>query len=203
MLQQAANFVSVVFQPLLLPTYAIVFINWANPYLFAGIDPDDKMRLFVTIFVNTFIFPVLAIFIMWKLNFVKSFLLKSREERIIPYIAISLFYFWCFMVIRKLGVDNFLTTVLLGSSLSVFMAFFFNLFFKISVHTVGAGNFIGIGLFLALSSSFNLEIPLMFIFLIAGFVGSARLYLKTHNQGDIYSGYVVGFLGQFLAIMFI
>ena len=131
MLQQAANFVSVVFQPLLLPTYAIVFINWANPYLFAGIDPNDKMRLFVTIFVNTFIFPVVAIFIMRKLNFVKSFLLESREERIIPYIAISLFYFWCFMVIRKLGVDNFLTTVLLGSSLSVFMAFFFNLFFKI------------------------------------------------------------------------
>lgn len=200
---QLANFISVVFHPLLLPTYAFLFISWADPYLLAGIAPENKVKLFVTIFVNTFIFPMLAIFIMKKLKFVNSFLLKSREERIIPYIAISLFYFWCFMVIRKLAIDDFLTAALLGASLSVFMSFFFNLFFKISLHTVGVGNFIAIGLLLALSSGFNLEIPLMLIIIIAGLVGSARIYLKAHRSGEVYSGYMVGIMGQLIAIMFI
>ena len=107
------------------------------------------------------------------------------------------------MVIRKLAIDDFLTAALLGASLSVFMSFFFNLFFKIRLHTVGVGNFIAIGLLLALSSGFNLEIPLMLIIIIAGLVGSARIYLKAHRSGEVYSGYMVGIMGQLIAIMFI
>ena len=40
---------------------------------------------------------------------------------------------------------------------------------------------------------------ILFIVLLSGAVGTARLYLKAHNEQEIYGGYVVGILSQMIA----
>ncbi len=184
---------------MLLPTYAFLFINWSYPYLMFNLDIISKARLFVTIFINTFMFPMVALAIMKKLDFISSFHLHDRHERIIPYIAISFFYFWTYLVVKNLGVGSLINDIMFGASLSVFMVFFFNGFFKISAHAAAAGAFVGIVMFLAYNSVYNLELPLTITILLAGVICSSRLYLKAHNSFEIISGFLVGILGQVLS----
>ncbi len=203
MLKTIATFFSFVFHPLFLPTYAIILIAWAAPYKLSGLDAETKLKLFGAIVVNTIFFPLLAIFIMKQLSLVKNFFLREREDRIIPYIALSLFYFWTFMVIRSLALDNMIIAFFLGASISVFACFFFNLFTKISAHTVGAGVFATLIVALAMTSPFNIEAALIAVIVIAGAIGSSRLYLQEHQQVEIYGGYLVGFISQMLAFRII
>jgi membrane-associated phospholipid phosphatase len=107
------------------------------------------------------------------------------------------------------------TTFVLGSTIALFIAFFLNIFSKISAHAVGMGGLIGMVTILMLLydyHSFAFEIPfvgsmemslntlLMLIILLAGIVGSSRLLLKAHEPVQIYSGYIVGFSAQFFAL---
>lgn len=198
----AANIVSLLFHPLLLPTYAFLFLNWVYPYLLFNLDVISKGRLFVTVFINTFLFPVIALFIMRKLDFISSFNIPDKKERIIPYIAIMFFYFWSYMVVKSLGVGSLINSIMLGSALAVFMVFFFNVFFKISAHAAAAGAFVGLAFFLTLNSVYNLEWPLLGIIIIAGFIGTSRLYLQAHDTFEVFSGYAVGIIGQIVAFKF-
>jgi membrane-associated phospholipid phosphatase len=201
-LKYSATFISVIFHPLLLPTYAFLFLNWVYPYLLFNLDVISKTRLFVTIFINTFLFPIIALFIMRKLDFISSFQMHERQERIIPYIAISFFYFWSYLVVKNLGIGSLINDIMFGASLSVFFVFFFNGFFKISAHAAAAGAFFGLSLFLSFNSIYNLEFPLMGVIVIAGLIGSSRLFLSAHTPFEVIAGYLAGILGQVISFKF-
>ncbi len=203
MLNGIASFFSVILHPLFFPIYGLSYINWADAYKFAGLDETARTKFFAIVIVNTIVFPLITVLIMKKLGFVSNIRLKEREERIIPLAAGGLFYFWTFMVVRSLAVSGFITGVFLGASISVFACFFFNLFFKISIHCAAAGGFIAMALYLTLTVQHNLQIPLMVIIILAGLLGSARWYLKEHSPFEIFSGYLMGFLSQVVAFKMI
>lgn len=201
-LKWLAHIISAIFHPFLVPVYALLFINYFNPYQFAHLSDITKFYLLMSVIFNTLVFPAVTVFLMRQLDFIKSFQMRGRKERIIPFIAISLFYFWSYLVVKNFGVGSYFTHVMLGGSLSIFMAFFLNNYYKISVHSVGAGNFVAIAFTLTMISNYNLTLPLMMVIMVAGLVGSARLYLGAHIQSDVYSGYMVGLLGQLIAFSF-
>jgi membrane-associated phospholipid phosphatase len=43
----------------------------------------------------------------------------------------------------------------------------------------------------------------MAILLLAGVIGTARLYLKAHSLPEVLNGYLIGFAAQMLAMRFI
>lgn len=193
-MKHLAKAISVIFHPLLLPSYALPMIMIANPYMFGNLAFEMKLRLFLIVFINTFVFPVLAIFLMRKLNFVSSFELHEQKERHIPLIAISVFFFWSYMVFGDMPIDNFLPEMLLGASIAVFASFFINIFFKISIHAIAASYLVGVSIGLLRISTYNLEFLLILAIIIAGLIGTARLYLKAHQMDEIVSGYAVGLM---------
>ena len=95
-----AQLISFVFHPLLMPSYAFFLIDRGYPLLLASFTPQAKLNLFISIFLNTFIYPVIVIALMRKLDFIKTIYLRTKQERIIPYIAINIFYFWTYTIIR-------------------------------------------------------------------------------------------------------
>jgi hypothetical protein len=203
MLRKISVFVSIIFHPVFFPIYVLLLTDLLAPYLLPGLDPQKKFRLFITVAINTIVFPILSLVIMKKLNFVKDIYLRDREERIIPFIALGMFYFWTFMVIRSLSIGDFITAAFLGASISAFAVFFFNLFFKISIHTAGAGYFVAFIFALALNANANLQWAVMTIIIFAGIVGSARWYLAEHTASEIFSGYFIGAFSQTIAFLII
>ena len=88
----------------------------------------------------------------------------------------------------------------LGATIALFIAFFINLFTKISMHTVGMGGFLAMIIIIIARSYGGAEFLFVFGVLACGLVGTARLLLGSHQVSDVYGGYFVGFLAQFVAL---
>lgn len=60
-----------------------------------------------------------------------------------------------------------------------------------------------LGFFLLFANNYSISIlPLGSILIIlTGILASARLHLKAHNQKEIYLGFFIGLIGQFLGFI--
>lgn len=191
-------FFSILFVPLLLPTYATLYIILANPYSYS--DPYQNYLLVLRVFLNTFFFPVLTIILMAALKFIKSVSLFDRQERVVPYVASGMFYIWAYYVFYREQMNPYITFILLGCTISIFLDFLVNiLVMKISMHASGAGGLVATILLLAPYMYYNPVFVFLVVILIAGCIGAARLALEAHTPGELYAGYLTGFLSFMLA----
>ncbi|NBC09183.1 MAG: hypothetical protein GVY26_18480 [Bacteroidetes bacterium] len=221
MLKSLAQVLSFIFHPLLIVTYMLVLLLLVNPYLFGVNSIGDKQSklLILQVFLSTFFIPAFAVAMLRFTGMIKSMEMKTRQERIGPYIITGMFYIWMFR--NFLGSDQVPTafsSFLLGASIGLFIAFFINIFSKISAHAVGMGGLVGMVVITMLLFSYDtftihstiigmvemsMNGVLVFVIVMAGIVGSARLLLQAHEPLDLYGGYLVGFASQFIALRFL
>lgn len=202
-LRLIARTISLIFHPLLILTYMLVFLIWANPYVFGGGGYSKNFLLILYVLLYTFAMPALCLLMMRLTGLVNSLELPERQDRCIPFIAAGVFYCWLSVNAYHTSMyPKFFTAFVIGSTISLFLAFFINLFQKISIHTVGMGGLVAMVLITLLYHSYeNIQIYLLASILLAGVVGTARLILKAHSAREVYSGYFWGFLGQLLALL--
>jgi hypothetical protein len=213
-----AQIISFLGHPLLMLTYMLVLLLLVNPYLFGvnSITDFESRKLILTVFFSSFLLPSFAIFLMQKLELIKSLEMRDKQERIGPFIATGIFYLWIFQNVSN--NDNLPTAFLiavLSTTLGLFCCFLINLFFKISLHATGIGGYIGMVLttmWLYSYGSFQMWLPfygycsvsinlvLILSVLIAGIIGTARLWLGAHTSRELYAGFMMGLACQFLAL---
>ncbi len=216
MVQLTAKLVSLIFHPLLILTYMLVLLLLINPYLFGihNIGQQFSKVLILQIFLFTFFIPAFAIFMLRTLGLVKSPDLRERTDRIGPYIITGILYLWLNQnVLANSQVPSAFSIFMLGATIGLFVAFFINIFSRISAHTVGMGALVGMiaiamlrysyGTFTLPLGSMEVEVTVLALFLIvlffAGLVGTARLLLQKYAPADLFGGYFVGFLAQIVA----
>ncbi len=198
----------------------LVLLLLINPYNFGVSEISGGKFLLAQVILTTVLFPLFAMFLLRQLDFISSLELKKREERIAPFMIIGMFYIGLavFFIKTPSQIPIVLSVTFLGATIALWIAFIINLFTKVSVHTVGVGGLLGM-LVLGMShfeynefyiklgnlGYFNIEMKmlLMFCILIAGLVGSSRLFLKAHTSEQVYLGYFIGFICQFLALNFL
>jgi len=201
-----AHFISIICHPLLMLTYGLLFMMWANPYQFGSVSGNDMTLYMVSSIAGiSFFFPTFSLLLMRGLGMIESLQVQDREERIIPYVSTGIFYLWLSINIYKTNIFPYVFEVFaVGATIALFMAFFINNFTKISMHTVGIGGFLAMVILTMVNTSvplYDLRPILLGVIILAGLVGTARLVLKVHVPKQIYSGYAVGFLGQFAAVI--
>lgn len=207
-MNRIAQLLSYLAHPLLFPTLSVAGILALNPWHYAHLSNRSKILWVIVTFILTFIFPVVWLLMLKSLNLVTSIRLESAKDRIIPYVATATFYLWAWKLFRP-SVNNtqfsdmFISSMLLGAALNVMICFFINLFFKISLHTAGMGGLIGLMLVMVNYSAFDIRMYVPLLLVVAGLVGTARLWLGAHRQSEVFSGYVVGFFAQFAAFFII
>ena len=114
-------------------------------------------------------------------------------------------------------VPRAFVVAVLGATISLFGVFFFNNFTKISAHAAGMGGLVGM---VAMNSLFfdfdtfavglgplgafevSTNFVLMLVLVLAGIVCTSRLLLGAHNEKQLYGGLSIGFLSQFVALLF-
>ncbi len=217
-----ARFVSLIFHPLLMITYMLVILLWVNPYLFGVHDLTEASSriLILQVFLSSFFIPGMAVAMLRFTGLVKSIELPDKQDRIGPYIISGIFYLWLFRnLLTNTLIPNIYTSFVLGATIALFVAFFINIFSKISAHATGMGGLVAM-IYITLSTfpeyaSFSiplfngqiLEITLsallITVIVIAGLVGVSRLILDAHEPSDLYGGYLVGFIAQFIALKFV
>ena len=210
-----AYFFSVIFHPLLMLTYMLIILVLVNPYLFAGSMIMNIDVFILTVFASTFLLPAFAVFLMSALGLVSSIELKDKQDRIGPYILTGVFYLWIFInVLNWPDVPLAFKIFSLGATIGLFVAFFVNLFSKVSMHATGMGGLLGMVVITMLKFSYqnftlqlgdtavqmSMHTVLMLVILFCGIVGTARLFLGAHEPRDLYGGFIIGFGTQFLAL---
>ncbi|MFN8285151.1 MAG: hypothetical protein U0V74_00260 [Chitinophagales bacterium] len=204
-----SKFVSYIFHPLLFPTYGAFFILLTNPNMF-GYFGDDRVHgaWLILVFALTFVFPAVWLFMMRRLEMIDSYQLESAKDRIVPFIATATFYLWATWMFKpspnmKIPPNELIFYMLSGATISIFLGFFVNVFSKISLHSMGAGNFLGLMLPIIRLSTLDLRMVFIGCIVLGGLIGTARLLLKAHEPREVYVGYFAGFTGQFVAFTFV
>ena len=196
-----AHLVSVVFHPLFIPFYVIGFLINFHPSYFSGFSFYSKFEIMRSVFVNTIIFPAFALLVMKGLGFIKSILLHTQQDRIGPYLANMIFYFWMARVFFNFKPDltPVLAVFMTGVFLTTAVALIANIFSKISMHAIGCGGMLGILIIIMNSNSMLMTWPLSIALLITGLVCTSRLIVSNHTPKEIYLGLFVGLICQFAA----
>ena len=216
MLKISAQILSVICHPLLMLTYMLGLLLIVNPYLFGINSASEGKLLVIRVFATTFILPAFAIFLMHRLKLISSIEMTDKQERIGPFIVTGIFYLWVFRsVLNDTNMPTAFLIASLGTTIGLFACFLINLFFKISLHATGAGGFVGmvlITMWLYSYGAFSMWLPfvgvctvsinfiLMLSVFLAGAVGSARLVLGAHSSKELYAGFVLGVVCQYIAL---
>ena len=199
-----AQFFSYLFHPLFITSYVIFFLIFVHPLAFAGFDFRDRAFRFIAIFFTTVFLPLFSVLIAWQLRLgIDSIHLRTQKERIIPYVMVMIFYWWAWHVYDNLpDIPPVAIHFLFGAFLSICVAWFCNIYFKISMHAVAMGGLIMFFCLFSFSDNFTSGIYLSLAIFIAGLVCTSRLILSEHNGFEIYSGLFVGILTQWAAWQF-
>ena len=195
-----AHLFSYVFHPVLIPTYITAFLLFVHPLAFAGYGEREKVLVLVAVFFSSGFLPAFSVFLMQRLGFVSSMFLRTQRERIIPYAAAIIFYFWIWYVFRnQQKTPIFFVHFLLGSFLAVCSAWMWNIRLKVSMHATAVG---GMVMFFLLQILTRQEVTGQYFagaLLVAGIVCTSRLIVSDHSKQEIYLGFFTGIACQLVA----
>lgn len=210
----AAQSISVLFHPLFFYFLMVLLLTGMAPDLFVEFGREDFVKFLLLNGVYTVLFPALGIFLLYKLNFIKSLEMEDSQERIGPFIVTAIFYSWTFINLRNTPfLPDILLLSLLGVLIGLYLGFFINLFDKISIHAMAVGGMLAFSWLLmgyeliespVLSLGFiYVQLHAGFVFissvLLVGLVCWARLQLKKHSMRQVAAGLMIGFFGFFIA----
>lgn len=199
-----AIILSWIFHPIFIPVYVIAFMVYLHPTYFAGFSQQAKQQTLLVVLLNMVFFPLLSIVLLKALGFIESIYLHTQRDRIIPYIACSIFYFWAYLVFKKQGIyPTVLPSFIFGVFLSCNAALMANIYQKISIHAMGVGGWLGFFLVVAFSQTMLMTWPVSMVILIAGLVCTSRLLISDHTNKELYTGFFLGVICQFIAAVII
>ncbi len=195
-----AHFFSYVFHPLFIPLYVVYFLLFIHPSYTAGFDVRAKLQVLLIVALNAVFFPLFTVLLLKGLGFIDSVFLHTQKDRIIPYIACGVFFFWTWHVFRQQSQYHpIFASFFFGVLLTASAALLANIYFKISMHAMGMGGVIGLFLVIMVYNTMLMTWPLSLAFIITGLVCTSRLIVSNHSAGDIYLGLILGALCQVAA----
>jgi len=195
-----AHIVSYIFHPLFITAYVTAYLLYIHPYIFAGFNSSLKLFRLLTVVLSTVVIPGFSVFLMWRLKLIQSMHLNTTRERIIPYTAAMIFYFWPWLVFKQLpGTPSIFIDFIQGSFFGVCGAWLMNINSKISMHTTAMGGMVTFFLLFSFSDDNASGLYLSLSILIAGMVATARLIVSDHTRFQVVQGLVVGALAQLVA----
>jgi hypothetical protein len=131
------------------------------------------------------------------------FKLSEKSSRNIPLLFTAIFYLVLgYAFYSKFRVNDIFFLAFFSVGFSVLIAFFVNIFWKISLHSIAIGGVIG--WIISIQYAY-LDVHLLYQFIgttiIGGLVVWARLYLQQHTIWQTIAGLVVGFGICFVSLL--
>src|ERR1043165_3253938 len=138
-----AKIISVLFHPLLMPTYGFALLFYTKNYIATFTADNIKFLILSITFLFTFLLPALNALILLKMKRISSLEMNDPKERIIPYGSTSLYYFALFYLFYNADFPAIFKIVILGAGISILLTLLINFRWKISAHCLGIGGMAG------------------------------------------------------------
>lgn len=189
---RVARVTSVLFTP-----FSIPFLSFLVLFLFSYLRIMPTMyKLFVLaiVYCFTILTPTITIFLFRKINGFARQELGERKKRYMPILLTIISYIFCLMMMYKLNIPWYMTGIIWASLIVSVICILVNLKWKLSEHMAGMGGVVGGLVSFSALFGYNPVGWLCLFILIAGILGSARIILGHHTLGEVFSGFVVGFV---------
>jgi hypothetical protein len=196
-----SKLISFAFHPVLMPTYALLLLFQFTPLFSEFMSNEQKTQILKLTFIFTFLLPFFSVIILKKLKVVSSYYMENQEERRWPLLFALGWYYLLFLLFETLHIHFVVVYLLVGAMLILLISAIVSNFWKISLHMLGIGGVTGA--FFAIHYLFGGDIGLIITLLFcAGLVGFARVKEIAHNLKQVYFGFLIGAITEFLIFLF-
>lgn len=195
MARKLALLISVVFQPLLMPSLVFGLLFFGVPQA-TSLPEAFKVRIFYLIVCATLLIPVvLMLGLRWS-GYVKSLHFEEKSDRRVPFILVTLFYvLTTYFLKEKTELDPILWQGMGVITAAVALLTGVTYFWKMSAHLTGIGGVLAVTGILGLYfPSVTVAYLLVATLVLGGGIASSRLYLDAHRPAEVYVGLLVGFV---------
>ena len=191
-----------IFHPVFMVFYGLTILLFAPTFL--GYLPLElKKILFLVVIVNNVLVPLALLPIFRYRNLISSYDIEDRSERIVPLLTASILYCTTSFIIFRFQIPFLLKSFIFATSVLSIIVSVINFWWKISIHSVGAGAMTATVLVLSLKMHTPLTWHLVGSIMISGLILSARLRLNSHNLSQVWIGFFTGLLGIGLFILLV
>ena len=195
MVRKLALLLSVVFQPLLMPSLVFGLLFFGVPQA-TSLPEAFKVRIFYLIVTATLLIPmILMLGLRWS-GYVKSLHFEKKSDRRIPFLLVTLFYvLTTYFLKEKTEFDPILWQGMGVITTAVALLTTVTYFWKMSAHLTGIGGVLAVTGILGLYfPSLTVAYLLVATLVLGGVVASSRLYLNAHRPAEVYVGLLLGFV---------
>lgn len=190
-----STFLSWVLVPLLMPVYGIMLIFISSYLIYSPFQ--TKVALTLTVAIINVLIPMALFYLLKVFGVVHDIGLNNRKERLLPYVITILCLTATAVYLKLRMAPDWLVMFYGGGAVAGVINFIVNFRWKISAHTAGIG---GLCAILAIIYLDELPTPLCMPMLLtsivlAGMLGTARVWLGRHTLGQVLCGYLSGVAG--------
>ena len=180
-LYSLAKIIAIIFHPLLMPVYgmAIIFIA---PTLLGYLPFNVKKLLIFIMLVDNVLLPLSILPFLIQKKIITSWAISERKERNILLIFTTLLYCATSFIIIRFPVPVFLKSFIIATAFLSLIVTIINFWWKISLHSIGAGSITGLVIVLSMNMMVTLTWFLIPIIIVSGLIISSRLRLNKHNS---------------------
>lgn len=199
---KAARIISVIFHPVFMVFYGLTILLFAPTFL--GYLPLELKRiLFLVVIVNNVLVPLALLPIFRYRNLISSYDIEEKNERTVPLLTASILYCTTSFIIFRFQIPFLLKSFIFATAVLSIIVSVINFWWKISIHSVGAGALTATVFVLSLKMHTPLTWHLIASILTSGLILSARLRLNSHSLSQVWIGFFTGLLGIGLFILLV
>ncbi len=199
-MNNAARLFSYILHPLLAPTAGILILTHSGTYV-ADLTDNLKSLIYLIVVTLTFLIPVCMIPLYLYLKIIRNIEITHRHERLLPLYITLISYIAAYILIKRLPVSQLYGRFIFSSCMALLIVIVISHFWQISAHMTGLGGLAGLVIVLSKRLGADMMLYLLVLFFLAGIAGSARLKLNAHSSGQVYSGYLTGFITVYFLMM--
>ena len=186
-----SRIISGVAHPMLMPLISVFVIFHSGTYL--DFTPHQLVRvIYMIVAISTLLLPISILPLLKNLKIISDIGIVKSQERFIPLILSLIFYFLGYYMLLKLPITRIIPNLQLVVIISIFIVTLISFKWKISLHMVGIGGFLGMVIAFTILYSSSLKLVFMVGVIFAGLIAYSRLKLNLHTPSQVYVGFIIG-----------
>lgn len=189
--------VSYVLHPLLFAFIGTFIYLYLSP---THILKQQEYLILLIVFVSTYVIPIGLMFILRRTGLIDDFHMRTIDERKFPVLFFILLAFLIGRTLLKIQIVDLLAYSFFGIAIGLVLSYaLFYLKLKTSLHTLGIAGILGFVMIMSYEYQLNFNSLIAALLIFGGLIGYSRLALNAHRPSEVYIGYLVGVISQFMA----
>ena len=164
---------------------------------------EMRWRFALSLLVTMVVFPLVSIYYLLQKGMIDSLTMPSLKGRSLSYGVTAFYYILSLILLMDMNLPDIIYAMFTGLIIVLSVLALISMRYKISAHMAAMGGVIGAVFWLGFHFGVWHPVLIIALLLVAGLLGSTRLYLQAHTDSEVATGFMVGAVTIFLSLLVI